>query len=185
MPGMAVDSLTLLCAGLLFAASIGAWALSAPCRAAARLYLRFAAMLFAALAASAPLGLSAVVALFLLPLAACALMIAAFARFATPLPVLAASLVLMAGLGCGLAAMLWGNVMLALLPVILAGVAIVGAALNAIAVIALLAGLALAASGLVLLEQNAIGAMLIFAAAALIGLAQSRPAEKSALAVQH
>lgn len=181
---MAIDSLTLLSAGLLFAASIGAWMLSTPYRAAARLYLRFATMLFAALAVSAPLGLSAVVALFLLPLAACALMIAAFARFATPLPVFAASLVMIAGLGFGFAAMLWGNVMLALLPVIVASLAILGAALNGIAIIAVLAGLALAASGLVLLEQNAATAMLLFGAAALIGLAKP-VREKSAFAIQH
>lgn len=185
---MAVDSLALLCAGLLFAASIGAWILSAPYRAAARLYLRFAAMLFAALAVSAPLGLLSEIALFLLPLAACALMIAAFSRFARPLPVFAASLVLIAGLFCGLAAMLQGDVMLALLPVICASLAIIGTALHGMAIIAVLAGTALLASGLVLLEQGAASAMLLFAAAALVGLAK-RPKrkirEKSALAVQH
>jgi hypothetical protein len=181
---MATDSLALLCAGLLFAASICAWFLSAPCRAAARLYLRFAAMLFAALAVSAPLGLSAEVALFLLPLAACALMIAALARFARPLPVLAASLVLIAGLFCGLAAMLRDDAMLALVPVICASLAIIGTALHGMVIIAVLAGTALLASGLVLLEQGAASALLLFAAAALVGLA--KPArEKSALAVQH
>ena len=46
---MAFDSLTLASAASLFAASIGAWVLAAPMRAAARLYLRFAAMLMAAL----------------------------------------------------------------------------------------------------------------------------------------
>src|SRR4051812_39091142 len=179
---MAADSLQLLCAGLLFAASIGAWLLSAPYRAAARLYLRFAAMLFAALAVSAPLGLLADVALFLLPFAACALMIAGFARFAFVLPVFAASLALIAGLFCGLAAMLWGAVMLAVLPVILASLAIIGAALQGFAIIAVLAGVALLASSLVLLQQDTASALLLLAAAALIGL--SAP-EKSALAVQH
>ena len=181
---MAADSLELLCAGLLFAASIGGWVLSAPTRAAARLYLRFTAMLFAALALSAPLGLLADITLFLLPLASAALMIAAFARFAAALPVFAASLALIAGLFCGLAAMLWGAVMLAVLPVILASLAIIGAALQGFAIIALLAGVALLASGLVLLQQSAASAMLLFAAAALIGLAM-RANEKSALAVQY
>ena len=181
---MAFDSLELLCAGLLFAASVGAWALSAPCRATARLYLRFAAMLFAALALSAPLGLLGTVALFLLPLGTCALMIAAFARFAFVLPVFAASLALIAGLFCGLAAMLWGAVMLAVLPVILASLAIIGAALQGFAIIAVLAGVALLASGLVLLQQSMASALLLLAAAALIGLAR-RTREKSALAVQH
>jgi hypothetical protein len=181
---MATDSLVLLSAGLLFAVSIGAWVLSAPYRAAARLYLRFAAMLFAALAVSAPLGLSGEVALFLLPLASAALMVAAFARFALPLPVFATSLILIAGLFCGLAAMLWGPVMLALLPVICASLAIIGVALHGIAVTAVLAGAALLASGLVLLEQGVASAFLLFAAAALIGLVKPSR-EKSALAVQH
>jgi len=179
---MAIDSLELLCAGLLFAASIGAWILSAPTRAAARLYLRFAAMLFAALALSAPLSLLADVALFLLPLASAAMMIAAFARFAVALPVFAASLALLAGLFCGLAAMLWGPVMLAVLPVILASLAIIGAALQGFAIIAVLAGAALLASGLVLLQPSTASALLLLAAAALIGLSAR---EKSALAVQH
>jgi hypothetical protein len=158
--------------------------LSAPYRAAVRLYLRFAAVLFAALAVSAPLGLLTAVAPFLLPLASAALMIAAFARFATPLPVFAASLALIVGLFCGLAAMLGNSVMLAVLPVICAGLAIIGAALHGIALTAVLAGVALLVSGLVLLEQSAASALLLFAAAALIGLAK-RPREKSALAVQH
>jgi hypothetical protein len=182
---MAVDSLQLFCAGLLFAASIGGWILSASCRAAARLYLRFAAMLFAALAVSAPLELLTPLALFLLPLAAAALMIASFARLATPLPVLAASLALITGLACGLAAMLWDSAMPALVPVMFASLAIVGVALNAIAVMAVLAGTSLLAAGLVLLEQGTASAMLLFAAAALIGLAKSPRAEKSALAIQH
>src|SRR5690348_13722436 len=100
---MAFDSLGLLCALALFAASIGAWLLSTPLPAGARLYLRFAAMLFAGLAASFPLGLASAVSLFLLPLAAATLMIASLARSAAPLPVFAASLVLSSGLGFGLA----------------------------------------------------------------------------------
>ncbi len=182
---MPADSLDLLCAGALFAASIGAWVLSAPCRAGARLYLRFAAMLLAALAVSVPLALASVVGLFLLPLAAVSLMIAGFARFATPLPVLAASMALVTGLGLGLAAMLTGTAMAALVPAVLASLAIIGAALNGVAIIAGLAGGALLASALVLPEQNAISALLLFAAAALVGLATPTVREKSALAVQH
>src|SRR5258708_3713501 len=180
---MAFDSLELFFAGALFAAGIAAWIWSAPLRAGARLYLRFSAVLFAALAVSTPLQLSGAAALFLLPLAAAALMVASFARFATPLPAIAACVALTAGLCCGLAAMLWGMVMLALAPVMFAGLAIIAVALNGIAVIPVLAGISLLASALVLLQEGATGAMLLFAAAALIGLAKR--SGKSALAIQH
>src|SRR6516162_3824916 len=75
---MALDSsLDIVAAVALFGASIGAWALAAPLPLRARVYLRFAAVLFAALAVSVPLGLADVTALLLLPLASCALMISA------------------------------------------------------------------------------------------------------------
>ncbi|HET7086852.1 MAG TPA: hypothetical protein VFI23_18940 [Rhizomicrobium sp.] len=172
---MVFDSLELLSAGLLFAASISAWFLSAPSRAGVRLYLRFAAVLFSALALSVPLQLSLAAVLFLLPLASAALMIAAFARFTAPLPVFAASLALVLALGSGFAAMLWGHEMLALLPVLIAGLAVVGVALRGIALVAAMSGAALLAAGLVMLEPNALSAVLLFAAAALVGLAKTKP----------
>ena len=46
---MAFDSLGILAACALFCACVSAWLLAAPLRPAARLYLRFASMLFAAL----------------------------------------------------------------------------------------------------------------------------------------
>src|SRR5258706_12726958 len=131
---MAFDSLNILAACVLFAASVGAWVLSAPLRVGARLYLRFSAMLFAALAVSLPLGLSDIASLFLLPLGAASLMIAPLARFAVPLPVFAASLVLISGLAGGLAALLSGAVMLALAPVMFSGLSILAAALNGLPV---------------------------------------------------
>ncbi len=181
---MTFDSvLSIAAACALFAATIGGWVLSAPLRAAARLYLRFCAVLFAALAVSRLLGMSGIAALFLLPLGAASLMIAALARFATPLPVFAASLVLVIGLAGGLAALLSGTILLALAPVMLAGFAVMAAALNGAAVIAVLAGAALLGSGLVLLEQGAREGLFLFCAAALIGLA--KPSSRtSALAVQ-
>jgi hypothetical protein len=169
---MAFDSLNLLSTCVLFAASVAAWILSAPLRAGARLYLRFAAILFAGLAVSVPLGLSSTVILLLLPLAAGALMVASFALFAAPLPSLAASIALTAALGCGFAAMLSGYVIPALAAVLFAGLCIITVALNAMAVIAVLAGAALLAAGLVLLERGAADALLLFSAAALIGLAR-------------
>ena len=180
---MAFDSLGLLCALALFASSIGAWRLSAPLPARARLYLRFAAMLFAALAVSFPLGLSSAVSLFLLPLAAAALMIASLARFAAPLSGFAASLVLILGLGFGLAALLSGMVLLALLPATLAGLVIIAASLNRGDMLAALAGAALLIGALTSWNENARDGMLLFCAAVLLGLARPR-LSKSALAIQ-
>jgi len=178
---IALDSLRLFCACALFVASIGSWWMTGTLPARARLYLRFAAVLLAAVAASVPLGISNETALFLLPLAGASLMIAALARFAAPLPVVVATLALVASLMGGLGAMLWNQPMLALTPVILASLAIIAASLNGTAILACLAGLALPASGLALLEQGAGSGFLLFAAAALVGLAGTK---KSALAIQ-
>jgi hypothetical protein len=76
--------------------------------------------------------------------------------------------------------------MLALAPVMFAGLAIVAAALNGLAVMPVLAGAAVLGSGLVFLEQGAKAGLFLFCAAALIGLATpSFHRKKSALAVQH
>ena len=176
---MAFDSLGLACALALFAASIAAWQLSAALRAGSRLYLRFAAMLFAALAASVPLGLAGVVLLFLLPLAAGALMIAALGR----MPVFAATLLLISGLAFGLGALLSGLVVLALLPAMLAGLVILAAALNRGEMMAALAGIALLLSAFVLWNQGVEGGVFLFLAASLVGLARPRWTG-SALAIQ-
>jgi hypothetical protein len=188
---MAFDSLDLLAALALFAACIGAWLLAAPLRAAARLYVRFAAMLFAALATASLVGLADTAALFLLPLACAALMVSALAQFARPLPVFAASLALSAALAGGLAALLSGTLMFALAPAMLAGLVVIAAALNSVAVIPVLAGASLLASGLVLLEQGGGAGMFLFCAAALVGLAKpsakqnpSSDRRTSALAVE-
>jgi hypothetical protein len=169
---MAFDSLDILAALALFTACIGAWLLAAPLRAVARLYLRFAAMLFAALGAAAPLGLADIAVLFLLPLGAASLTVSALAQFARPLPAFAASLVLVAALAGGLAALLSGMALFALVPALLAGLIVVAAALNSVAAIPVLAGASLLASGLVLLEQGARAGLFLFCAAALVGLAK-------------
>lgn len=183
---MAFDSiLNIAAACALFAASVGAWVLSAPLRASARLYVRFAAMLFAALAAAGLLGLADVTVLFLLPLATVSLMIGAVARFAAPLPVFAASLALILGLAGGFAALLSGATMFALMPVMFAAFVVIASGLNGAAVIPVLAGMALLGSSLVFLEQGAREGLFLFCAAALIGLAKpSFRRKKSALAVQ-
>jgi len=169
---MAIDSLDMFAAATLFAAAIGAWTLAGSLRVHARLYLRFAAMLVAALAVAMPLGLGDAAALLLLPLAGGALMISALARFARPLPVFAASLALMLSLAGGIGGLLSGYVVPALGPVMFAGLTIIAAALNGITVIPILAGAALLAAGLVFLEQGARAGLLFFCAAALMGLAK-------------
>jgi len=182
---MAFDSLQLLFALVLFTACVSSWWITGSLPARARLYLRFAAMLLAAIAASVPLGISNETALFLLPLASASLMIAALARFAAPLPVLVATLALVASLAGGISAMLWNFSMLALTPVMVAGLAIIAAGLNGTAIMACLSGLALLGSGLALIQQGAGSGFLLFAAAALVGLAKpATRAGKSALAVQ-
>ncbi len=167
---MLADSIDLIAAAALFAAAVGAWWLSAPLRSRERLYLRFAAVLLAALAVSAPFGLAEVTVLFLLPLAASALMVSTLAGV---LPVSLAALMLVLALAGGLAALVTSLWPLALLPVVLAGLAVIAAAINSLALMPVLAGASLLAAGLVFVEQGACAGLLLFAAAALIGL--SRP----------
>jgi hypothetical protein len=180
---MAFDSLSFLASLALFAAGIGGWLLAAPLKAASRLYLRFAAILFAALAICAPLGLGDMAALFLLPLASAALVISALARFARPLNSFAASAVLVAALGCGLGAMLSGAVLVALAPAMLAGLVLIAAAANRVAGMAALSGLGLIAAGLCYVQQGAGAGLMLFCAAALVGLSRNS-ARNSALAVE-
>ena len=127
---MLADSIDLGAAAALFAAAVGAWWLSAPLRSRERLYLRFAAVLLAALAASVPFDLADVTVLFLLPLAAGALMVCALAGV---LPVGLAALFLVLALAGGLAALVTGLWPLALLPVLLAGLVVMAAAINSLA----------------------------------------------------
>jgi hypothetical protein len=172
LPRMAFDSLLIASSLALFGAGVGAWVLAAPLKAVARLYLRFAAMLFAALAVAAPLGLGDVAALLLLPLASASLALSALARFARPLPQFPATLALVAALMGGIGAMLLGFWLLALLPVAVAGLVIIAAALHGVAPIPAIAGAALLASGLGYVQQGAGAGVLLLCAAALIGLAR-------------
>lgn len=182
---MAFDSsLDIFAAGALFTAAIGAWALAAPLVLRARIYLRFAAVLFSALALSVALGLADAAALLLLPLASAALMISALARFAKPLPVFPASLVLVAALAGGLGALLSGSAIPALIPMIFSGLAVIAAALNGIAVMPVLAGSSLVAAGLAFTEQGARAGLLLFCAAALVGLAKPQLLRSSSSAMR-
>lgn len=169
---MAFDSFPLLASAALAAASLLAWWRSQPLKASARLYLRFAAVLLAALALAVPLKLAEVAAIFVLPLAGVALALSAVARFARGLRSAGATLALVGALAAGLAGMLSGLWILALMPLALSALVIVAAALNAMALIAALSGVALLAGGLATLQGAQAGALL-FLAAGLIGL--SRP----------
>jgi hypothetical protein len=177
---MVFDSPLMFSAAALFGAGVVAWNLGASLKAPARLYLRFAAMLLAALAVCAPFGLGDVAALFLLPLSAACLALCACARFARALAPAPATLTLVAALACGLGAALGGSVILALLPVTLASLVIVAAALNRLAVTGALAGTGLLGAALACVPQGAGAGVLLFCAAALIGLARGA----SALAVE-
>ncbi|HEU0095998.1 MAG TPA: hypothetical protein VFQ52_06060 [Rhizomicrobium sp.] len=169
---MALDSVLIASSVALFGAGIGAWVLSAPLKAVARQYLRFAAMLLAALAVAAPLGLGDVAALLLLPLASASLALSALARFARPLPQFPATLALVAALMGGIGAMLLGFWVLALVPVAIAGLVIIAAALHGVAPMPVIAGAALLASGLGTVQQGAGAGVLLLCAASLIGLAR-------------
>src|SRR5690349_6401227 len=116
---MAIDS-SLIAAFLLLSV-----ALFTACSGAGN-YLRFAAMLSAALAAaclSREPGLSAAAGLIALPLPGAALGLSALARAGRRLPQLPATLALAGALGAGLGALFTGAVMAALLPLALGGVA--------------------------------------------------------------
>ncbi len=169
---MAFDSLTLVSAAALFAASVGAWAQAAPFKAASRLYLRFAAVLLSALAAAALLHLADVAVLFLLPLASVSLALSACARFAQPLRSFAATLALVAALASGLAAMLSGQWILALVPVAASSLVVIAASVNGMAFVPALAGVALLAAGLATAQQGARAGTLLFLAAGLLGLSR-------------
>jgi hypothetical protein len=79
---------------------------------------------------------------------------------------------LVTSLACGLAAMLSGIWILALMPVALAALVIVAAGMNSMALVAALSGVAVFAAGLAALQDAQTGALL-FLAAGLLGL--SRP----------
>jgi hypothetical protein len=172
---MTPDSVLLIASSAaLFGAGVGAWILAAPMKVTSRLYLRFAAMLLAALAVATPLGLGDVAALLLLPLGSASLALSALARFARPLPQFPATLALVAALMGGIGAMLLGFWVLALVPVAVASLVIIAAALHGVAPMPVLAGAALLASGLGTVQQGAGAGELLLCAASLIGLARSR-----------
>jgi hypothetical protein len=141
---MALDS-TLIAAVLLLGASLYA------AIAGAGVYLRFAAILCAALALAVLAqivlpGFAAAAALPVLPLAGAGLSLCVVARLLRPLPPLPATLVLVLALGCGIASLFGAALLFALLPLLLGGLVATVAALHRAAVTGVLAGVLLMAS---------------------------------------
>jgi hypothetical protein len=177
---MTSDSLTLLAAVPLLAAALYAAVLGAG------VYLRFAAMLCAALALAVMTrfrvpGLAEAAALVALPLLGASLGLCAIARFVRPLPPLPATLGLAAALAGGLIALLGGVVAFALLPLLLSGLAATIAALHRAAVTPLLAGLLLMAAACAFAGAGVALPGLLLLAASLAGFAlQRRVSRRSA-----
>jgi hypothetical protein len=176
------DSLATL---LLFASALIAWRLSRGARASSRINIRFAAMLFAALAAAQAIAMAAprwqalapAVALIAASLGTVALALGLFALLARPIPPLAASLALALALGAGLAAALSGEPAYALGCQILGVCLTIAVTLNGFsagagrASLTLLAAAALICGGLGLMD-GAITIAELFFAAGLIGTAR-------------
>jgi len=170
------DSLSAL---LLFLASIAAWWLSAASRPPVRIQIRFAAILFSALAAACVLvwfglgALAPVVALIALSLGGTALALGLFAVLARPMPPMVAALGLMLALFAGLAAALSANPAYALFAAFLALSLPAVTSLSSFspapgrAILVLSAVISLIAGGFVLMG-GAIGVSLQFFAAGLI-----------------
>jgi hypothetical protein len=152
-------------------------------------YLRFAAMLSAALAIAVlaqaflpgphTLELAGVAALPVLPLAGVSLGLSAIARFLRPLPPLPATLLLLAALGGGVGALFGAGLFFALLPLLLGGLAATIAALHRAAVTGLLAGVLLMASACAFAGAGMTMPGLLLLAAALTGFSLQTRASKS------
>lgn len=147
-------------------------------------YLRFAAMLCAALALAVPAnavlpGLAGAVALLALPLAGASLGLCAAARLLRPLPPLAATLALVAALGAGLSGLAGAGLAPALLPVLLGGLLAAVAALHRAMLAPLLAGVLLMAAACAVLARGPALPGLVLLAAALAGFAIQRRVSNS------
>ena len=171
--------IALASAGLLLAATIAVWFVAAGARAAARLQIRFAAILIAALAlaAAAIPAAAAAVALLVLPIALGVLALAAAAGFARPLLAAPAALVLALCCFSGLAAAVSGLAALSLAPSALALIAIAAIFLRQFdaarpaSLQGILSALCFLGAVSAFALEGADAAMLLFAAAGLLGTA--------------
>jgi hypothetical protein len=135
-------------------------------------YLRFAAMLLAAVAAaylSRQPGLAAAAGLIALPLSGAALGLSALARAGTRLPQLPATLLLAGALACGLGALFTGTVMAALLPLAFGGIAMTAASLKNGFSLAAMAGFLVLCAACAALSDGLGAASLSLLAAGLFG----------------
>jgi hypothetical protein len=169
---------------LLFAASAFVWLLSPLTRTPVRLNLRFAAVLFAALAAAAFAaalspdlgGMATAVAALAVSLGSAALGLSGFGHLSRPPPPLAAGLALGMGLMLGLAASLSGRTVLAMGALIPSAAVMLALAFGCLstaprqAVLTILGAVSLLGGGMALLD-NVLAPALPFFAAGLIGLA--------------
>lgn len=159
---------------LLFLATLVAWFVAAGARAGARLQIRFAGVLLAALALCGTAPMAPVVTAIVLPIALAVLALAAAAGLKAPPSVGNASLVLvLASLG-GLAGAITGWLALALVPAAAAIVALVvlfardAAGLGAVQ--GLLAAFCLLAASAAFALEGADFGLLLFLAAGLLGV---------------
>jgi hypothetical protein len=179
---MALDSISAL---ILFAAAVGAWRIALGARAQARIHLRFAAILFAALGAAEGLGLVAngfaalapAVAPVALSLGSIAISLSLFSLLSRPVPIAAASLGLMLALGFGLASALAGTPAYALVCQIAALALCAAVAFTILpfdaprGLLSLLASLSLLCGGLMVMA-GALSAASLFFAAGLVAAAR-------------
>lgn len=180
------DSFTLIAAALLLAATLLGWRLTATVRPAARAQLRFALLLFAALAVASlgagvmslfvPVALA--VAILAAALGSAALALGIFTIFSRPVPPLPASVILVLALACGLAAILGDQpiyamaVQMAAFAVIMVmGFGRLGDALHSGA-LTVAGAFALLCAGMALMDA-AVAIALLFLAAAILGLARA------------
>ena len=170
--------MTLAAALLLGAVSVCVWFLAEGARPAARVHLRFASVLFAALAtarlAGAPLGDE--VGLLVIAIALPVLALAVRAGFESPTPPLWATVLLAAASICGLAGAATGMIAFAVAPVVFSAAAIIavcvrrfgGARLPAFQ--GILSALAFLAAMSSFARNGAAAPCLLFSATALLGL---------------
>ena len=176
---MVFDSLSAL---LLFGASVSAWWLTGEARAAAKGNIRFAGMLFAALAVARVLGLvlpqlSALapsVAMIAASLGGTLILISLFAMLARPLPPGVSAAALALALGVGLAASRSGAPAYAVGCELAGAVLVLGAGLNAFAGLPLLAALSLVCGGFALMDGAVSVAELLFAGSLIGAASQTR-----------
>lgn len=170
---------------LLLAAAVASWFVALAARPAARVQLRFAAVLFSAIAADlfVPPPASSAVVLLVLPIALAVLALGTAAGIARPAPPAFASAAL-AGVCLGaLGAVVTGMAALALAPAVVAAMAMAAVCVRAPSLSGVAAALCFAAAISAFARDGAQAAMALFCAAGVLGL--SLALARSDRAVEH